>query len=475
MLNKVTPLSESTISTDVVFFAGTFQEVLNIGLAAENMAIYEDATYLYYQAVADKTIMKAPMQPNIHKPNIYQQYEEVLSKKMNTDFVVGTDIFSDLTINEVAEIEGLHYFKNSTKTFVKHFILKRTKLSEKVCRVTLIKKGNEKFEPRFDFFINDRTKKAVESLAVPIVEQETKLIKAKVNLDDCHKEFSQLLSFLHTFDAIEFEAEKYAVVTKDQKQLLSEVISSSAKEEVLRQVANKFGKQLSEDDITLITQRKTTLISFKKLLTDKPFVTQYREWLNAKGHNDRVEDVWQHFFENNTWIFGYGLQMIAGEALDDKKLETIVVGSDLFDGAGKRIDGLLKTKGSINMFLFAEIKRHDVDLLEKYDRSAVYAPAKDLRGAVAQIQKTIHKVNLKVTQNITLIKDKEGNPTGEQIAFVKPKAIVIIGKLDQFVTEIGVNDEMLSSFELYRQQLHGIEIITYDELYERTKYIVGEI
>ena len=58
--------------------------------------------------------------------------------------------------------------------------------------------------------------------------------------------------------------------------------------------------------------------------------------------------------------------------------------------------------------------------------------------------------------------------------FVKPRGIVIIGKLDDFKTDNGINHEKLSSFELYRQQVNGIEIITFDELYERAKFIVEE-
>jgi hypothetical protein len=34
--------------------------------------------------------------------------------------------------------------------------------------------------------------------------------------------------------------------------------------------------------------------------------------------------------------------------------------------------------------------------------------------------------------------------------------------------------EKFSSFELYRQQLTGVEILTYDELYERARFIIEE-
>lgn len=391
-----------------------------------------------------------------------------------SEFVIGTDDFSDLTINEVAEGNGFHYFSHQRKSLIKRFVLKRTKLSEKLCVVTLIKSSNGKFEPRFEFQIRNLTKKTIEQIEIPVVDGEVRLVKARVDLNDCHKEFSQLMKFIQGCTDIQLDGKELAVVTKDQKELIRNVIDSSGKEAVLEAVSEKYGNQLSEKDIILITKRKKALERFDKLLNDPEYFSKYQQWLKERGKSNRPEDVWQHFFENNSWIFGYGLQLVACENLDNKKLETIVVGSDILDGAGKEIDGLLKTRGNISRSLFTEIKLHSAPLLEKYDRSAVWVPAKDLRGSVAQVQKTIHKVDLKITRNLNQIRDKEGNPSGEEISFIKAKGIVVIGTLKQFGTEHGVNDEMLASFELYRQQINGLEIITFDELYERTKFIVED-
>jgi hypothetical protein len=77
-----------------------------------------------------------------------------------------------------------------------------------------------------------------------------------------------------------------------------------------------------------------------------------------------------------------------------------------------------------------------------------------------------------VSQNLQKMADKEGNPTGESIAFVKPRGLVLIGLLNQFSTTHGLNEEMFASFELYRQGINGIEILTYDELYERARFII---
>lgn len=395
----------------------------------------------------------------------------------SSEFVVGTDKFEDLQINRVDFIKGFHYFKDTSKPltrYVDRFVLKRTPLSEKVCSITLIQNDNGKFEPRFDFRIINRTKKAAEALKEPVSAPEDRLVKAHVNLDDCHGAFSQLLTFLEDCSDIEMKTGQYAVITNDEKKRLDDALKNTSKETMLEAVSEQYGHQITERDINVITKRKSALGRFQKLLNDETYFKQYQDWLEGKGKSHRREDVWQHFFENNTWIFGYGLQLVACEALDDRKLETIVVGSDLFDGAGKRIDGLLKTKGVINRSLFTEMKLHDAELLEKYDRPAVWAPGKELRGAVAQIQKTLHKVTLKVSHNLHTVADKDGNPTGETIAFVKPRGLVLIGTLAQFSKENGINEEMFASFELYRQQISSLEILTYDELYERARFIIEQ-
>ncbi len=216
--------------------------------------------------------------------------------------------------------------------------------------------------------------------------------------------------------------------------------------------------------------RRSRLNHFRRLLNEPDFfeAEKIRQGLS------KSENVWQNFFENNPWIFGYGLQLIACEGVDEEKLEKRIVGNDVVDGSGKTIDAFLKTKGSVSKILFCEIKNHFKDLLvEEYDRPGVFVPRKDLRGAVAQVQKTIHKMTLKLTENYHRHEDKDGNPV-EDILFVKPRGLVVIGQLGDFKTDGGINYEKLSSFELYRQQVSGIEIITYDELYERARFIIED-
>lgn len=228
--------------------------------------------------------------------------------------------------------------------------------------------------------------------------------------------------------------------------------------------------KITPDEVVNLGYRKNQLDVFNKLLCDDDFFQKEKQKL---GVNKRDEDVFQSFFEKNTWIFGYGLNYVFNTSLDDKRLEQVTKGYSVF-GHGKRVDLLLKTRGIINTFSFGEIKTPKTRLLK--DVKTPYRPecwnvSDELSGGISQIHKTVQK-SIEEIRNKVNIKDKVGNPTGEEIFLYKPKSFLIIGSLNEFKSENGINEEKFSSFELFRQSMTSPEIITFDELYERTKYIV---
>lgn len=218
-------------------------------------------------------------------------------------------------------------------------------------------------------------------------------------------------------------------------------------------------------DLVALGYRRQQLERFDRLLHDGAFF----EAEVARGNGP--EAVWQTFFESNRWIFGYGLSYISFGGLDDRKLEQIVSGYDI-SGAGKRADALMKTQAEINSLCFVEIKRHDAALLEvKPYRSDTWVPSYELVGGVAQSQVTVQAAIEKIGRKVNPT-DKVGDPTGETLYTLNPRAFLVIGSLAQFQTEAGINESKLKSFELYRRNVHSPEIITFDELFYRARFIV---
>ncbi|UIX29905.1 Shedu immune nuclease family protein [Streptomyces sp. GQFP] len=188
------------------------------------------------------------------------------------------------------------------------------------------------------------------------------------------------------------------------------------------------------------------------------------------------EAVWQGFFEENPWIFGYGLNLVACEPLDDGKLERITTGANIFTGAGKRSDAVMRSKGFISSLLLCEIKTHRTPLLASalYRAPDVYQVSKDVVGAVAQVQKTAHKALRLVTGELHRLYRNDGAPTDIEISTARPRQVLVIGSLTEFTDRSATNPEKITSFEQYRRSIQDVEVITFDELYERACFIVED-
>ncbi len=239
-------------------------------------------------------------------------------------------------------------------------------------------------------------------------------------------------------------------------------------QELIREVV-KNG-QVSGTDIVNIAYRKTQLETFEKLIADSAAVEAYRTEFNIKQQG--IEAVWQHFFESNTWIFGYGLNFVFNQPLEGQKLERTIRGSDVA-GAGKRTDGLLKTTGIISSLCLVEIKTPQTALLETEPyRPECWQASKELSGGVSQIQKTVQKT-LENLGTEFRPKNEDGTPTGEVLYSYRPKSYLIVGNLSEFDSPQGPNHEKFASFELLRRGTLEPEIITFDELLERARFIVS--
>lgn len=226
-------------------------------------------------------------------------------------------------------------------------------------------------------------------------------------------------------------------------------------------------------DVIAVAARRKVVRCFEKMLDTTSGIFEEEE----KRLNKTGEAVWQWFFEQNPWLLGLGLSNQLLTSWDQDKLEQVVSGYSI-NSDGKRADALMRTSGYVRSMVFAEIKRPDTPLLQvahkgnEY-RSAVWRVSSELSGAVSQAQVTVAAATKVIGERI-LAKDSDGaDIDGDWTYFHQPRSFVIVGSLSDLVGEKGDYQDKIRSFELYRRNLWSPEIITFDELLERAKWIVG--
>lgn len=282
------------------------------------------------------------------------------------------------------------------------------------------------------------------------------------------EEIGKFCEFLANIQSVDFKTRAKVNITDEELRKIA-LTTHQAKSFVTENqelFAEVLKSEVTTEDLVAVGYRKKQLSVYENLLVDENYFNNLKIKKNCSN-----EGLWQKYFEKNPWIFGYGLGYIFLSSLDDKKLEQVVQGHSVATH-GKRVDAIMKTKGIISNLCFIEIKTHATDLLESKDyRSGCWAPSRELAGAISQVQGTVayavENLSNKINPN-----DKEGNPTGEEIFNYQPKSYLVIGSMNEFVSENGVNKDKLRSFELLRKNTSNPEIITFDELYERARFIV---
>ena len=221
---------------------------------------------------------------------------------------------------------------------------------------------------------------------------------------------------------------------------------------------------ITSRDLVNIGYRKSQLEVYKGLLCDPERLAAYRAEHGISGN--QPEKVWQHFFEKNEWIFGFGLDY---RFLGLLQREAHVSGEDLAGRDGSIVDFLM---AATNFTVLVEVKRPDTRLFEerKY-RAGSWKLSAELIDSVSQIleQKASWQVRSEV--NASENYNTAGGLIGQKT--VDPKSILIIGSDSQFSGAEKERAIKVRTFELFRRDSRNIKILTYDELYERAKFIVG--
>lgn len=214
--------------------------------------------------------------------------------------------------------------------------------------------------------------------------------------------------------------------------------------------------------------RRRQLQIFELLLKDSANLGKYAT--KVKLTDCKPEKVWQHFFEQNPWIFGYGLDY---QYLNILQREA-TIGSPTVAGTDREIVDFLMATSEYTVLV--EIKTPDTPLMaQSKNRSNSWRLSTDLIHAQSQILEQRASFQSYADVNHDKLFDKHGNRISQRT--LNPRVVLVVGRLShvQEATSEQERDIKMRTFELYRRELHNITILTYDELCERASHILASV
>ncbi|WP_252988389.1 Shedu immune nuclease family protein [Pantoea stewartii] len=212
--------------------------------------------------------------------------------------------------------------------------------------------------------------------------------------------------------------------------------------------------QLVKDNVEALARTDAgTLMALKsdiELVTLEELIERFSQMIERK----LTETKWQEFLTNNPFIlslaFAVPAYLVQGQAY--------VGGKRISGREGKYADFVYASASTGNLALI-EIKRPDTELLSKkpYRGSDVYAASSDFSGAITQLldQRYNMQIKLPILKMDSQMKDTQGYAI---------RCILIAGMSPNV-------EDHRKSFELLRNSLTEVTVITFNELLQRLKEI----
>ncbi len=351
---------------------------------------------------------------------------------------------------EIAEPVVIEEHETTRKVIIVGINDAKVKSGETVS-ITLVhqrKKKNDEWEDIKS--INLNTLKGGEGVKLKLDSKSTKKLFDKLSEFYSIAKEKGVVQGINIF-SIE-KADEIVKISGDRKIIIERLLSENYGEEVWNELIDTdpdLAAKLS--NARLQANKKTVLEEFKRNIDS----------------DSKKESYWQQFFSSNDWIFGYGLNYHFLNIIDEQP----DYGGGIFTGRGsQRGDYLTKTSGNVKFTVLVEIKTPQVKLFTYKkngelddNRNGACLLSRHILSGVSQIQinSRTWSLNSQNKKNSKIL-EKEKTYT------IQPKGILIIGNTSKF----SENEDKVNTFEEFRRNTYNPEIITFDELYERAKFIV---
>lgn len=297
-----------------------------------------------------------------------------------------------------------------------------------------------------------------------VSNRETEKLKfSKFNM----QQLRCFLDFINSIDLkgvssrrISLADDSLAVLDSDTKKKITTLLSGTEGGEIVSDLLkNGF---ITNRDLVNTGYRKQALKKFENMLNGNG-IDAYKTEMNKPETKD--ETAWQHFFMQNQWIFGYGLDYRFQGVLQKEfhASDTSAAGKE-----GVISDFLL---GDRRFTTFVELKLPTTELFSsRKNRSNTWCLSNSLIDAYSQIleQKASGQIKIETTKELL----DDFNSEISQRSY-DSRTILVIGNWAQIANDpIGQRRVKEKTFELFRRDSRNVDMVTYDELYERAMFIV---
>ncbi len=253
----------------------------------------------------------------------------------------------------------------------------------------------------------------------------------------------------------QFPAKGKVLTDKEAKKAsanLGVVISKTAKDSkgmgrIAKATAEAL-KQANADKVKLLKELDDlrTLMRQSKLTVYEQDLDSYKARLTKKYKETSGPNHWQGWFKGHSWILGPSYL----DPIEKKKV-----------GFEQIPDFILPTLDGFADILELKLPQHEVIRSDpSHAGSWFWSP--DASKAIGQASNYIHEAE----DNRAKLKEKLSDALGIELAFVKPRAFVIIGVDDDW------SAPQKRAFRNLSSTLHGVEVLTYSDIQRRAEAII---
>lgn len=380
-------------------------------------------------------------------------------------FDIESQDISNLVIKETYKRDNCFVYKGSD--IIGGFILINKPNVKTILKVSFYKsKSDNKYLPRLEFRKEDKNGNLTKSRGNDVI--------IKFGDGDEARAFWKVIHFLHDFkdlvDLGDFHA-KYQAISFDSYLVDFKTKKQAEKLQELSSLSENIKLSKNEIKELLFPQRRNAIhwfYAFLKDLQNNQGIKAFDSYRNKHSIEEKGEEViWHHFLKSNDWIIGLNVDIKFIRDLLSKQR----VGNPDSKGAGSPEVDLL---GISYFTTLIELKTSKTQIFTQVKTTKSRANTWDFSSNFieAYSQTLSQRSEISETKNIV---DEDGIIIDtKRHRILDPKAILIIGNRNSEFPHIRNidNDIKTDCFERMRRDSRNVEIITYDELFERAFHIV---